>query len=235
MFKTSASHSQIIFVTIWTLDRVNDQNETKVFNVISMMLPKIIVNLPHLQFLPNSLHWEKILNCAVKLARFGHFFKLWKKFFAGNLNLEFWMRFRLGNWQSHWLLSTSSALMLLLNFWITIKWNIFPLLLLIYFASSYKNIFPLTLQSGNLNFQAFTRWLENQIRAWNILTLKLQAISSTFLNFPGRDSKNQEIQSKEGRCKRVVVATGQIMANDTFGASHPPSFCENTLKKCQCR
>ena len=39
------------------------------------------------------------------------------------------------------------------------------------------------LQSGNLNFQAFTRWLENQIRAWNILTLKLQAISSTFLNF----------------------------------------------------
>ena len=65
-----------------------------------------------------------------------------KSFFAGNLNLEFWMRFRLGNWQSHWLLSTSSTPMLLLNFWITIKWNIFPLPLQIYFPSSSKYILP---------------------------------------------------------------------------------------------
>ena len=47
--------------------------------------------------------------------------------------------------KSDWLLSISYALMMLLNFWIPIKWNIFPLLLLIYFASSSKNIFPLLL------------------------------------------------------------------------------------------
>ena len=142
------------------------------------MLFKIIQILPLLRYFPNALHSKKILNCAVKLARCATSSSL-KKFFAG---IEFWMRFRFSDWpigkvtDCCWKVLVLLLLLLPLSkFWITIKWfcNIFPPRLLIF-------------QSGNLNFQAFTRWLENQIRAWNILTLKLQAISGTFLNFPAK-------------------------------------------------
>ena len=138
------------------------------------MISKNITILPLLRYFPNSLHSKKILNRAVKLARCATLNSSLKKFslemkilnatqidfspfsniFASVIQIQIF-RFsdcpigKVTDW-----LSTSSLLRK--EFWITIKsfWNVFR-------------------QSGNLNFQAFTRWLENQIRGWNILTLKL--------------------------------------------------------------
>ena len=79
--------------------------------------PKI---LPLFQYFPNSLHSKKILNCAVKLARCATLYSSLKKFFSGDENLESAIqilnrRLRLANWQSRWLLSTSSPAHRVLN------------------------------------------------------------------------------------------------------------------------
>ena len=99
----------------------------------------------------------------IHIAHFGGFFiwsrlhDFWRSFSSGVVNIfEYdsdWGR--LLNWQSHQLLTASSGAVQLLNH---------NKVILKYIS---------LLQSGNLNFQTFRGWLGNQIRAWNILTLKL--------------------------------------------------------------
>ena len=98
------------------------------------------------------LSW--VLNIFLLWSRLHNF---WRSFLSGVVNIfEYdsdWGR--LLNWQSHQLLTASSGAVQLLNH---------NKVILEYIS---------LLQSGNLNFQTFKEWLGNQIRAWNILTLKL--------------------------------------------------------------